>query len=50
MAYWGVAMSYYDSLHEHPSDGEVELARQALQQAQSAVNKKQPRAGLHQCR
>ncbi len=39
MAYWGVAMSYYDGLHEHPSSEEVELARQALQQAQAAAYK-----------
>jgi tetratricopeptide (TPR) repeat protein len=39
MAYWGMAMSYYDSLHEHPGADEVELARQALQKAQSASHK-----------
>ncbi len=39
MAYWGVAMSYYDGLHEHPSAEEVKLARQALQRAQAANHK-----------
>ncbi len=36
MAYWGVAMSYYDSLHEHPSAQEVEEARAALAKARAA--------------
>ena len=36
MAYWGVAMSYYDGLHEHPSAPEVEEARAALAQARVA--------------
>ena len=36
MAYWGVAMSYYDGLHEHPSAQEVEEARAALAKARAA--------------
>jgi tetratricopeptide (TPR) repeat protein len=36
MAFWGIAMSYYDSLHEHPSAEEVEQARAALAKAHTA--------------
>ena len=36
MAFWGVAMSYYDGLHEHPSAEEVEEARAALAKAHTA--------------
>ncbi len=36
IAYWGVAMSYYDGLHQHPSDQEVEEARAALAKARAA--------------
>jgi len=36
MAYWGVAMSYYDGLHEHPSAEEVEHARAALTKGRAA--------------
>ena len=36
MAFWGIAMSYYDSLHEHPSAEEVEQARAALAKARTA--------------
>lgn len=38
MAYWGVAMSYYDGLHEPPGDDEVVAAREALDKAGSAAN------------
>ena len=30
MAWWGVAMTYYDGLHEHPSAEDVDKARAAL--------------------
>jgi tetratricopeptide (TPR) repeat protein len=36
IAYWGVAMSYYDSLHEHPPAEEVEAAIGALAMAKKA--------------
>ncbi len=36
IAYWGVAMSYYDSLHEPPSAEEVEAARAALAKAHAS--------------
>jgi len=36
MAYWGVAMSYYDGLHEHPSAEEVGHAKAALAKARAA--------------
>ena len=36
MAFWGIAMSYYDSLHEPPSAEEVEAARAALAKAHTA--------------
>lgn len=39
IAYWGVAMSYYDGLHEHPSADEVAAARTALASAGTATTK-----------
>ena len=39
MAYWGIAMSYYDGLHEHPSAEEVDAARAALTTAHLAKNR-----------
>jgi hypothetical protein len=36
MAYWGEAMTYYDGLHNPPSDTEVAAARQALARAGQA--------------
>ena len=36
MAYWGLAMSYYDGLHEPPSAEEVEEARAALAKAHAS--------------
>jgi len=38
MAWWGVAMSYYDGLHEPPGDDEVAEARDALAAAHSAAH------------
>ena len=42
MAHWGIAMSYYDGLHEHPSADEVDAATEALSMAHRAA-KKTPR-------
>ena len=42
MAHWGIAMSYYDGLHEHPSADEVDAAAEALAVARRAA-KKTPR-------
>ena len=39
MAYWGIAMSYYDGLHEPPGDAEVAAARDALASARSAASR-----------
>ncbi len=36
MAYWGVAMSHYDSLHEHPDAAAVGAAQNALDRARIA--------------
>jgi len=45
MAYWGVAMTYYDGLHEHPSAEEVESARAALASAWAAKTRSEREAG-----
>lgn len=37
MAYWGIAMSHYDGLHEAPSPEAVAAARRALARARSAT-------------
>ena len=39
MAYWGEAMSYYDGIHNPPSDAEVTAAKQALAKAEQAASK-----------
>jgi tetratricopeptide (TPR) repeat protein len=39
MAYWGIAMTYYDSLHEPPAPEHVETAVAALEQADAATAK-----------
>jgi hypothetical protein len=36
IAYWGIAMSYYDSLHEHPPAEDVAAAKDALAKATKA--------------
>jgi len=45
MAWWGISMTYYDSLHEHPSAEEVELARAALASAWKAKTRNEREAG-----
>lgn len=39
MAYWGEAMTYYDGLHNPPSDKEVAAAKEALVKAEQATTK-----------
>jgi tetratricopeptide (TPR) repeat protein len=44
MAWWGIAMTFYDGLHEHPSADEVELARAALASAWKAKTRNEREA------
>ncbi len=37
MAFWGEALSYYDGLHNPPTDNEVEAARQAVAKAEEVT-------------
>src|SRR5215831_16789707 len=38
MAYWGEAISYYDGIHNPPSNAEVAAAKQALAKAEQAAS------------
>jgi predicted Zn-dependent protease len=42
MAYWGEAMTYYDGLHNPPSDKELAAAKQALAKADQAATQHDP--------
>jgi hypothetical protein len=39
MVYWGEAMSYYDGIHNPPSDAELAAAKQALAKGEQAASK-----------